>query len=289
MRSLRARFGKLRLEGKKVRVGVVVALIAVAVGQLEAGAAHAGGLAPCATSGYVLTQSIAVQGAPAKVVIYRNPSSGRACAALMRTSSNHARAQMSVTLDSPQQRAAKDAGRFHYYAGPVRVAAPKCVSVSASITWGGKAHSVSRSNFDCHPPAKPRHSTPRRNGGYPARWANAPQDSMADSWGLLNRECTSFVAWKLHETKGINLPHAFGDAINWAGHARNLGWRVDRNPTVGSVAWRTNSHGGGHVAYVSSVHGSSVTIEEYNWATRGGYGKRTVPASSFAAYIHVGR
>ena len=36
------------------------------------------------------------------------------------------------------------------------------------------------------------------NGGYPAVWANAPMDSLVDSWGMYNRECMSYEIGRAH-------------------------------------------------------------------------------------------
>src|SRR4051794_11947019 len=54
---------------------------------------------------------------------------------------------------------------------------------------------------------------------YPAQWKNAPQDSVADQWGEYNRECTSFVAWRLHSRNGHEMDfHA--DATEWKQRAQ---------------------------------------------------------------------
>ena len=98
---------------------------------------------------------------------------------------------------------------------------------------------------------------------YPAKWRNAPMDSMLDQWREYNRECTSFVAWALYSRNGFNMPF-FDNANNWgAGRARDVATRSTRTPAVGSVAW-SNAGSYGHVAYVVAVGGGNVTIEEYN-------------------------
>lgn len=119
---------------------------------------------------------------------------------------------------------------------------------------------------------------------YPAKWRNAPQDSMFDNWKEYNRECTSFAAWALASRNGFNMP--FNDnAINWGTRARALGYRVDSSPAIGSIAW-SNVGKWGHVAYVVDVSGGNVSIEEYNHLGNGTYTARTVPASAFTGYIH---
>jgi surface antigen/predicted NAD-dependent protein-ADP-ribosyltransferase YbiA (DUF1768 family) len=127
--------------------------------------------------------------------------------------------------------------------------------------------------------AKNRGGVPQDD--YPAPWRPpTPMDSTLDSWRELNRECTSFVAWRLYSRNGFWMP--FNDhASGWGYDAQARGYAVDSTPRVGSVAWLA----AGHVAWVQRVNGSNVTIEEYNYFGNGTYSYRTVPASSFR-YIH---
>lgn len=117
---------------------------------------------------------------------------------------------------------------------------------------------------------------------YPAQWRNIPQDSVFDSWGEYNRECTSAVAWWLHERNGFEMP--FHDNANgWGPDASARGYAVNGTPAVGSVAWWGP---GDHVAWVAGISGGSVTIEEYNQDFQGHYSERTIPASAPSGYIH---
>lgn len=124
---------------------------------------------------------------------------------------------------------------------------------------------------------------------YPSKWKDATQDSIQDDWGLWNRECTSFVAWRLHSRNGFELPRSnswgigFGEAGDWPSHALSYGYKVDNTPAVGAVAWFSY----GHVAWVESVNNNgTVTIEEYNINLDGTYNERTISASSVNKYIH---
>jgi surface antigen len=117
---------------------------------------------------------------------------------------------------------------------------------------------------------------------YPAKWRDVPQDSVLDNWREFNRECTSFVAFRLASRAGFNMPF-WANAYEWGSRARALGFKVDSTPTIGSVAW-TTAHGG-HVAWVAEVEGSTVTIEQYNADFHGHYSWAKVPASAFT-YIH---
>lgn len=124
---------------------------------------------------------------------------------------------------------------------------------------------------------------------YPSKWRNAPKDSVADDWLHFNRECTSWVSWALHSRNGYEMPF-HDNADMWGSRARDLGVTVDKSPAVGSVAWWD---GGYHVAWVSAVNGTKVTIEEYNAIDAnkdgdydGTYGTRTINATSPDGYIH---
>ena len=126
-------------------------------------------------------------------------------------------------------------------------------------------------------------------GVAPRNWRSpVAQDSVVDSWGYYNRECTSWAAWALHDRNGFEMPRAIGNgAGDWGTWASSHGYAVDTTPKTGSIAWW--SYGAidngvsdtyGHVAYVSAVNGSSVFIEEYNYGFNGFYHTRTITPSS---------
>jgi len=135
---------------------------------------------------------------------------------------------------------------------------------------------------------------------YPSRLKNAAQDSLVDPWNFYNRECTSFVAWRLNHDAGIAFHnwykgHHWGDAAIWKRAAIDSGVRVDGTPRAGAVAWWAKGSAGsssGHVAWVVSVNSSSITIEEYNYLRRGFYDQRTISRTSAywpTSFIHVGK
>jgi surface antigen len=134
---------------------------------------------------------------------------------------------------------------------------------------------------------------------YPPRLKRAGQDVLVDPWLFYNRECTSFVAWRLNNDGGVEFSNYYlgkhwGDASNWRHAALQAGVTVNDRPAVGAIAWwRAGSPGSsrGHVAWVENVSSSAITIEEYNYAVTGGYGTRTIDTSSSvwpSAFIHVG-
>lgn len=104
-----------------------------------------------------------------------------------------------------------------------------------------------------------------------------------DPWRLYTRQCTSFVAFRLSKVNGFEIPLAYGNADVWGYRAQREGYRVDMSPAVGSVAWWTSPM---HVAWVSSIQGDMVEIEEYNYGTRYTYNRRLIHKNSVSGYIH---
>lgn len=124
------------------------------------------------------------------------------------------------------------------------------------------------------------------NGGYPAQWANAPQDSLVDSWGLYNRECVSYVAWKVANS-GRYVPHfnGAGNANQWPSTLRG---RIPQGsePRQGS-ALVTMAGPYGHVRYVESVNGDgSITVSDYNLGVDGLYRYYNMVPPSGGIYIY---
>ncbi|HFI0404376.1 TPA: SH3 domain-containing protein [Streptococcus suis] len=104
-----------------------------------------------------------------------------------------------------------------------------------------------------------------------------------DPWRLYTRQCTSFVAFRLSKVNGFEIPPAYGNADVWGYRAQREGYRVDMNPAVGAVAWWTSPM---HVAWVSSIQGDMVEIEEYNYSPRFTYSRRLIHKNSVSGYIH---
>ncbi|HHT7828237.1 TPA: SH3 domain-containing protein [Streptococcus suis] len=104
-----------------------------------------------------------------------------------------------------------------------------------------------------------------------------------DPWRLYTRQCTSFVAFRLSKVNGFEIPPAYGNADVWGYRAQREGYRVDMSPAVGSVAWWTSPM---HIAWVYSIQGDMVEIEEYNYGTRYTYNRRLIHKNSVSGYIH---
>ncbi len=124
-------------------------------------------------------------------------------------------------------------------------------------------------------------------GGYPSAWANAPQDTVIDNWALFNRECVSYVAWKIAST-GRFVPYfnGQGNANQWESYVAGYGIKSGTTPVVGSAAVL---YGGayGHVMYVEAVSDdkSRITISEYNYGWSGMYSKRSI-SSAGLTYLY---
>ncbi len=123
---------------------------------------------------------------------------------------------------------------------------------------------------------------------YPANLKAAAQDALVDPWRFYNRECTSFVAWRLNSANGVGFTNsylgaAWGNADHWGAAATAVGLTPDMTPAVGAVAWWSS----GHVAWVAQVDSGSVTIEEYNYNYAGTYHTRSIPTNSVSGYIHI--
>jgi surface antigen len=135
---------------------------------------------------------------------------------------------------------------------------------------------------------------------------------VIDPWGFSERECVSFVAWRLNQAFGTpqlsgggygftnNMNGGnWGNGEHWDDNATALGFLVDSTPRVGSIAhWNSNETttitGGsftagslGHVGYVSEVASDgTVTVEQYNASSpANSYG--TLSGVRAGRYIHV--
>ena len=136
-------------------------------------------------------------------------------------------------------------------------------------------------------------SGPACGGGYPGIWCNIPQDSVIDSWGMYNRECVSYTAFKVHQDfmAGRNdhdMPYwgGVGNANQWDNDAQAAGIPVDNTPTPGSIAI---SNGGayGHAMYVESVNGDGTfNVSQYNAALDGRYSTRSGVSPGGLVFLH---
>lgn len=122
------------------------------------------------------------------------------------------------------------------------------------------------------------------SGGYP--WAGAPfPNSIPDPWGMYERQCVSYTAWKVAST-GRHMPYwgGRGNAYEWPGNARAAGIPVDGSPRVGDVAISSAGYYG-HAMYVESINGSTVHVSQYNANWDGSYSTSDVNIAGLQ-FIH---
>jgi peptidoglycan DL-endopeptidase CwlO len=123
------------------------------------------------------------------------------------------------------------------------------------------------------------------HGGYPAVWNNAGQDTMIDNWGMYNRECVSYTAWKVYQTFGY-MPYwgGSGNANQWPGDAQRAGIAIGTVPRVHSVAiWNVGAFG--HAMWVEAVSGNTIYVSQYNYDFTGHYSEMSISASGLT-YIY---
>lgn len=124
-----------------------------------------------------------------------------------------------------------------------------------------------------------------------------------DAWGFTQRQCVSYVAWRLAEAGRpvSNDRDGWGSASNWDDTARQLGVSVNGTPAVGAVAqwdadetssvWVGDGVGSfsagsyGHVAFVTAVYrDGSVQVAQYNATGNKAFSTMRLRAPR---YIHI--
>lgn len=129
------------------------------------------------------------------------------------------------------------------------------------------------------------------HGGYPNKWDNVGMDSTLDSWGMYNRECVSYTAWKVYSTYGY-MPYwgGNGNANQWPDDARRAGIKVSSTPKAQTVAiWDTGHFG--HAMWVEAVNSDgSLWVSQYNYDWTGHYSEMYVKPNmaSNLQYIYFG-
>jgi surface antigen len=130
------------------------------------------------------------------------------------------------------------------------------------------------------------------NGGYPMVWCNASQDSLTDSGGFPNRECTSYAYWYFTQIEGHGDFRVSGNANQWLGTSS---YPTHSAPAVGGLAVETAGEFG-HVAVVQALPGQTyagatvpagyVLVSEMNYDFEGHFRYSYSPLTKFAGYIY---
>lgn len=124
------------------------------------------------------------------------------------------------------------------------------------------------------------------HGGYPAYLDNAPKDALLDPWGMFNRECVSYTAWKVQQTFG-HMPYwgGHGNANQWPDSARADGIPTGSTPKKHSVAISLSGYYG-HAMWVEEVYANGyIRVSQYNYDLAGNYSEMTIHGSGLV-YIY---
>lgn len=130
-------------------------------------------------------------------------------------------------------------------------------------------------------------SGPACGGGYPGKWCNIPMDTVVDDWGMLNRECVSYTAFRV-AASGRHMPYwgGVGNANQWDDNARAAGIPVNSTPRAGAVAI-SNAGFYGHAMYVESVNANgTINISQYNADWNGTYSYVSGISPAGLVFIH---
>ncbi|MBI3624473.1 CHAP domain-containing protein [Candidatus Saccharibacteria bacterium] len=126
------------------------------------------------------------------------------------------------------------------------------------------------------------------HGGYPGVWDQAPQDSLLDNWGMWNRECVSYTAWKVYQRYGY-MPYwgGHGNANQWPASAASNGIPTGSTPHEGSVAISMAGYYG-HDMWVEYVLPNGyIHVSQYNYDLAGHYSEMTINGNGLTyIYFH---
>ncbi|HVO86495.1 MAG TPA: CHAP domain-containing protein [Candidatus Binatia bacterium] len=121
-------------------------------------------------------------------------------------------------------------------------------------------------------------------------------DSGLDSWGMYNRECVSYTAWKVVEAYGAGAMPSWGsiglgNADQWPGDAAAYGIPTGSSPKVGSVAIGTNAYyfgPVGHAMWVEAISGDQILVSQFNFSAPGQYSEMWISSSLISTFIYFG-
>jgi len=125
-------------------------------------------------------------------------------------------------------------------------------------------------------------------GGYPYC---ASQDSMVDPWGLYNRECVSWSAWRATQMgKRVGHFSGYGNAYEWPSSASGwMGAIVNNTPAVGAVAILPSTPGFAPIGHSMNVEGilddGWVRVSQYNFGGTGQYSTMDIKSSG-VVFVH---
>ena len=123
---------------------------------------------------------------------------------------------------------------------------------------------------------------------YPAKYKNAPMSSLVDKYGMNNRQCTSYAAFKVDQIWHYRILY-WGDAKQWPYYAKKAGVKTGTKPKLHSVAISTKGKYG-HAMFVERISGNRtyMRVSEYNGIKKGKYSTRLVSTKNLI-YIYFKR
>lgn len=123
---------------------------------------------------------------------------------------------------------------------------------------------------------------------YPAKYRNAPISSIVDKYGMYNRQCTSYAAFKVDQIWHYRILY-WGNAKLWPFYAKKAGVKSSTTPRTHSVAISKKGIYG-HAMFVERISGDRkrMRISEYNGAKKGGYSHRIISTKNLT-YIYFKR
>jgi hypothetical protein len=156
----------------------------------------------------------------------------------------------------------------------------------APCEFGGTTHTANSSNPDCTNPNNPKDTNDwgETVSGTFQQYRSGIDGGGVNGGGYEYDNCTDFVDW-IVDSNGGNVPSGLGNGGNWYNAAPPSDDRS--SPAAGEVAV---APGHNHVAYIESVSGSNITVEEYNQDYMGNGDTQTgTPASmGFTEYLNFG-
>ena len=153
-------------------------------------------------------------------------------------------------------------------------AAPASASVTTADDYPWRSMPCARSPFTVSGPARYCNNYdwgPIRGGS---------EASTYSPYGYGYRNCTDFVAWRLDKVNGFKVARTYGDGRSWGVNNSRI---TNKMPAAGSVAWFQANN---HVAWVESVSGTNVIVQEYNHGANGAFDRRAIPISAVTGFIH---
>ena len=126
---------------------------------------------------------------------------------------------------------------------------------------------------------------------YDVHAASNPYGKYQDLYGVKTVRCTWYAWQQAYDNAGVVLP-GWGNAQTWYNSALSDGYAVGQEARANSIAVWSSNDGYGHVAYVVSVDGEYMTINEGGIPTTENEGivvgsKAAIDSSNLIGFIYL--